>query len=227
MSNHVVAAILDVDGTLVESNDAHAWAWFEALRESGYQRNYSDIRSLIGAGGDKLTWALVNRAKGDPEAELLIARQRALFRERYLPRVQPVARARELVQRMRDDGMQLGIASSAPKQDVLTLLELARVKDLIDQVVSASDVWHTKPESQSVTMALEKLGARPTQAIMIGDTPYDVEAARRAGVETIVFRCGGWSDEDLGGAIAIYNHPADLLAHYEESPLSHTPSIAA
>ncbi|HEX9108859.1 MAG TPA: HAD-IA family hydrolase, partial [Longimicrobiales bacterium] len=108
---------------------------------------------------------------------------------------------------------------SANREELDALLNRAGVRDLVQDATSASDIESSKPAPDAVQAALDAAGCRPDQAIMIGDTPYDIEAAQRAGVPSIALRCGGWADRDLQGAAAIYADPADLLAHYETSPL--------
>jgi HAD superfamily hydrolase (TIGR01509 family) len=210
------ALIFDVDGTLVDSNDAHAAAWARALGEAGIHRDVATIRPLIGMGGDKL---LPRVAGVSAESELgrTISRRRfEIFREVYLPRLAPFRGARDLFERLRADGVRLAIANSAKKEELFALLDVARVRDLVDpdKVTSADDVDASKPDPDSVAIALHRLGTAPGATLMVGDTPYDIDAARRAGLETIAVRCGGWKDRDLSGAYAIFDDPADLLRAY-------------
>ena len=100
------------------------------------------------------------------------------------------------------------------------MLKIAGAEDLIEEETSASDAKNSKPDPDIVQVALKKIGLHPDQTVMLGDTPYDIEAAEKAGVRTIALRCGGWPDNELKGALAIYNDPADLLAHYDASPLA-------
>ncbi|HYJ80259.1 MAG TPA: HAD family hydrolase, partial [Longimicrobiaceae bacterium] len=127
--------------------------------------------------------------------------------------------ARELLERMRADGLTLVVATSASKDDLGALLKAAGVEDLIDASSTSSDAEESKPDPDIVQAALDAAGCDPGEAVMLGDTPYDIEAASRAGVGCVALRCGGWwSDEDLAGATAVYDDPADLLARYEDSP---------
>jgi phosphoglycolate phosphatase-like HAD superfamily hydrolase len=220
MTDRVQGIILDVDGTLVNSNDAHARAWVEALSEVGVTVDFAQVRPLIGMGGDKLLPALA----GSPEhSELGVkvgARRSQIFRERYLPELRPFPRTRELALRMLHAGLRLGVASSAKKEELTSLLELARVADLIETATSSGDAERSKPDPDIVKAALDRLELTPARVLMIGDTPYDIEAAQRLGIDTIAFRCGGRSDRDLSGAIAIYDGPAHLLEAFDASPLS-------
>jgi HAD superfamily hydrolase (TIGR01509 family) len=143
-----------------------------------------------------------------------------VFKARYLSTLQPAPGARDLLRRLRQDDRRLVVATSASKEDIASLLERAEVKDLVEETTSADDTAASKPEPDVVAAALKKVETKPNAAVMLGDTPYDIEAARRAGVAIIAFRCGGWTDKDLHGAVAVYDDPADLLAHYSESVLA-------
>jgi HAD superfamily hydrolase (TIGR01509 family) len=213
------AVILDMDGTLIDSNDAHARAWVEALKQYGFEVDLNRARSLVGMGGDNYLPAIIGI-----EADTIIGKQISeargeIFKTTYLPHLQPFPQARALLQRMRDDRLKLVVASSSAPDDLLPLLQKAGVDDLIEKQTSAGDVERSKPDPDIIHAALDKAGCRADEAIMLGDTPYDVEAATHAGVSIIALRCGGWSDTELKGAIAVYNDPADLLAHYQSSPL--------
>jgi phosphoglycolate phosphatase-like HAD superfamily hydrolase len=208
------AVIFDVDGTLVDSNDAHAAAWQQTLKEFGIARDLADVRRLIGMGGDKLLPTLTGIS---PESELgkeIATRRGRRFHDDYLPALRPFPEVRGLLARIADDGFRLGVASSAKEDDLRALLEVAGVADLIFRTTSSDDVESSKPDPDAVHAALAKLRVAPAAAVMVGDTPYDVEAAKRAGVAAIAVRCGGWGDEDLAGARAIYDDACDLLSHY-------------
>jgi len=214
----VRAAVLDIDGTLIDSNDAHAQAWVDVGKEMGYDIDFAHVRSLIGKGGDKVVPEITGLDDESDEAEKVKKRRGEIFQERYLPTLQPFPRARELLERFQADGMTLVVATSASKDDMGKLLEKAGIKDLIEEKTSQSDVEASKPDPDVIEAAVEKAGCKPSEAVMLGDTPYDVEASRRAGVPCVALRCGGWGDEDLKDAVAIYDDPADLLANYDQSP---------
>jgi HAD superfamily hydrolase (TIGR01509 family) len=213
------AVILDVDGTLVLSNDEHTRAFVDSAAEMGIEADFEEIRRMIGMGGDKLIPRAFGFEKESPEGERLDGRKGEIFRERYLPGLRPTPGARALCERLREEGIKLVVATSAQKKDLEGLLEKAGVKELIAESTSASEVEESKPDPDVVEAALEQAGRPAPEVVMIGDTPYDVEAATRAGVRIIAVRCGGWDDPDLRGAVAVYDHPADLLAHFDESPL--------
>lgn len=213
--------LLDVDGTLVDSNDAHAEAWVRAFRAHGLDVPFDKVRERIGKGGDKLVWELVGLDKDeDPKAKAVAEDRTRLFLDEFVPRLKGFPGARELVERTKADGLKIVVASSAQADELGTLLEVAGVADLIEHQTSSDDAENSKPDPDIIEAALEGGGLSAGRAVMLGDTPYDVEAATRAGVAVIAVRSGGWGDADLKGAIAVYDDVADLLAHYDESPLA-------
>jgi HAD superfamily hydrolase (TIGR01509 family) len=214
------AVIFDVDGTLVDSNEAHARAWVDAFAERGFTVALADVRRLIGMGGDKLIPAAIGLAEDDPRIAGLSERRSEIFRTRHLPHLRPVPGSRALLQRLRRDGYKLAVASSAKKEELEPLLRIAHVEDLVTARTSSSDAERSKPDPDIVGAALQRLQLEPGQAVMVGDTPYDIEAAQRAGLPTIAVRSGGWPTEELGGAIAVYDDAGDLLARLEASPLA-------
>lgn len=209
--------IFDIDGTLVDSNAAHAQSWVETFAEFGYDVPFDAVMPLIGMGGDKLLPKTVGIAHDSEQGKKLTRRRSEIFRERYLPRLRALDGSRELVQRVRSDGLKPIVATSAKDEELKGLLRAARVDDLMEERATASDAKRSKPDPDIVHAAIEESGIPPTQLVMIGDTPYDVEAAARAGIRIIAFRSGGWTDKDLKGAAGFYDGPADLLAHYDAS----------
>jgi len=206
--------ILDIDGTLLLSNDAHARAFVEAGHSLGVHADYVLVRRLIGKGGDKL----IPEAFGfDAESELgkkLDEAKGQIFRA-YVGTLRPAPGARELLVKLRSNGIKLVVASSAGKDDIKLLLEQAGVRDLIEEATSSDDAESSKPDPDIIQAALRKAGEDPRETIMIGDTPYDVEASLGAGVRIITVRCGGfWTDDDLRGSLFIFDDPADILAHF-------------
>ena len=214
--------ILDIDGTLIDSNDAHAHSWIEAMAEQGYNVPFDKVRPLIGMGGDKVLPEVLGISKDSPQGKTIDQRRSEIFQQRYLSNVRAFPGAGELLQHMHDQGLKLVVATSSKQEELNKLLNIIgpHVSDLFQQETTSSDAPQSKPNPEVVDVALQKSDLKPDTAIMIGDTAFDIEAAAKAGVKTIAFRCGGWSDSDLKGAIAIYNDPADLLAHYDESPLA-------
>ena len=207
--------ILDIDGTLLLSNDAHARAFVQAGRSLGLSADYEHIRRLIGKGGDKLIPEVFGFDADSEPGRKLDKEKGRLFRS-YVPHLRPAPGARDLLRKLRADGFKLVVATSAGNEDVRLLLDQAQVSDLIEETTSSDDAESSKPDPDIIQAALRKAGEDARAAIMIGDTPYDVEAATRAGVPIITVRCGGaWTDADLQGSVAIFDDPADILAHYE------------
>ena len=211
--------IFDIDGTLVDSNDAHAESWVDTFAEAGYDVRFDAVRPLIGMGGDKLLPKTIGIRHDSEEGKRLTERRSRIFREKYLPGLRAFEGSRALVMRVRADGLKPVVATSAKDEELHGLLRAAQVADLIEEKATASDAKRSKPDPDIVEAAMEEAGIEAADLVMIGDTPYDVEAALRARVRIIGFRCGGWKDEDLAGAVEIYDGPAHLVANYASSLL--------
>jgi HAD superfamily hydrolase (TIGR01509 family) len=216
----IAGALLDVDGTLLNSNDAHAEAWVETFAEYGIHRSFSEVRPLIGMGADQLLPRLTGVEADSDFGHAIAERRSKLFLKSYLPKLAPCRGARSLLERMRRHGLVLTVATSASEQELEQLLRQAGVEDLIEEATSSDDAESSKPAPDIVEAAIRRSGLRPEELLMLGDTPYDISASRRAGVATVAVRCGGFTDEELAGAIAIYDDPAALLADYDRSPFS-------
>jgi HAD superfamily hydrolase (TIGR01509 family) len=216
----IEGVILDVDGTLVDSNRLHAQAWFDTFREAGLDGGtVLDIMRLIGMGSDKLVPAAVGVGGESEEAARLSARRAEIFDTLYLPTIRPVNGATELVETLRDRGYRLAVASSARPDELRALLAVAGVPWLAADATSGEEVEGSKPEPDVIEAALEVLDLPPEQVALIGDTPYDVEAGGRAGVAVIALRTGGWDETGLRGAAAVYRDPVELLERLDASPL--------
>ncbi|QFP75126.1 HAD family hydrolase [Deinococcus sp. AJ005] len=209
------AIILDLDGTLVDSNDARAWV--HAFTGEGFSVSFAQVRPLIGMGGDQLVPRLTGVQPESEHYERLSEAWKDHFQRGELPTVRAQLGARKLVEELRRRGLDLIIGTSGDETVVEALLMRADVADLVPQRTTASDVEDSKPAPDIVKVALNKLGRQPGEVLMLGDTPYDIESAGRSGVDTVALRCGG--DERLDGAVRIYNDPLDLLAHLDELPL--------
>jgi HAD superfamily hydrolase (TIGR01509 family) len=222
------AVLLDIDGTLLDSNDAHARAWVETLARHGRPVRYERVRALIGKGGDKILATLLGIGDEEPLGRRLSEDRRRLFLGRYLRTLRPTPGARPLLERMRAEGLALVVATSASGDELAALLRQAGIDDLIASAATSSDAERSKPDPDIVGVALKRSGTTAARALMLGDTPYDIEAAARAGVATIALRCGrGWDDADLAGAIAIFDDPKALLAQWDRSPLARSGSTQA
>lgn len=218
--SHLQMLILDVDGTLVDSNDQHAHAWVDAGQALGVTIDYPTVRCMIGMGGDQILPQLTGYTKDSPEGQRFSHCVDRIFRDRYLPQVKPFPQVRELLLRMRQAGLQLVVGSSARKDQLEPLLAIAGIQDLIQHAICAAEVAHSKPAPDIISQALAAVHAAPQQALMLGDTPYDIAAAGRAQVGSIALLCGGWRKRALADARAIYQDPADLLAHFDTSPIA-------
>ncbi len=211
--------IFDVDGTLVDSNDAHARAWVQAFTEQGMTVAYERVRRAIGMGSDKLMPTVAGIEEDSDEGKKIAARRKTIFKEIWLPRLQPLPGAHDLVERLVQDGFTTAVASSASESELRPLLDVAGVADLIPTRTSSDDAARSKPDPDIVSAASARAGCPRERTVMIGDTPYDVEAATRASIPIIALTCGGWTSEELRSASAVYADPADVLAHYETTIL--------
>jgi HAD superfamily hydrolase (TIGR01509 family) len=221
------AVILDVDGTLVDSNGAHARAWVEAFAAHGIAVPFAHVRRAIGMGGDKLMPAVAGIDAESDQGKKIDESRAAIFRSRYLPQIRPFPHVRELLQRLRQDGLTLVVASSAKEEELKPLLEIAQAADLIKARTSSDDAAHSKPDPDIVAAAKQQAGCDDAHTIMLGDTPYDVKAATGAGIACVGLECGGWSGDDLRGAVEVYRSPGELLTRYDESAFARlTLSIA-
>nr|WP_276510217.1 HAD family hydrolase [Longimicrobium terrae] len=211
---------MDIDGTLMDSNDEHAHAWVDALAEFGHTVEYGRVRRMIGMGGDKVLPELTGIEEDTDEGTRIKDRRGEIFRERYLPTLKPFPHAADLLRRFGDEGLTLVVATSASKTDMKGLLKQGGLEKLMDEKTSSSDADASKPDPDIVQAALKRGGCEPGEALMLGDTPYDIEAANKAGVRCIALTCGGWREDELKDAVAVYRDPADLLARFDESPFA-------
>lgn len=219
----IQAAIFDLDGTLVDSNDLHVQAWQETFRHFGKEIPVEELRAQIGKGGDQYLPVFLSEKEMREIGKQVDELRGKIFKEKYLPRVRPFPRGRELFERVRGDGKKIALASSGKTDEVEYYQKLIGIEGLVDCQTTADDVAHSKPKADVFIAALRLLGhLAPDQAIAIGDTPYDIEAAKKIDLATIGLLCGGFPEDVLrdAGAIAIFRDPADLLDHYYQSPLA-------
>jgi phosphoglycolate phosphatase-like HAD superfamily hydrolase len=210
--------LLDIDGTLVDSNGAHAAAWSDAFAAHGRHHPPEQIRPLVGKGGDKLLRELASLDDESGEGKEISEARTEIFRSRYLPTLMPTPGAAEFVEWLIRSPLTVIVATSAKQDEVKGLLTVCGGQALLKDATTSDDAERSKPDPDILTAALKKCGSPPDRAIMIGDTPYDIEAASRTGIATIAFRSGGWHDAKLRGAIAIFDDPRELLARLGESP---------
>jgi len=215
--------IFDIDGTLVDSVDLHARAWQEAFRHFGKEVPVDDLRQQIGKGGDQLLPVFFTREELDRLGKELEQYRADLFKREYLPRVHAFPRVRDLFERVKADKKRIALASSAKKEELEALKKIANVEGLADAETCSDDIDRSKPHADVFHAVLEALGGpAPAEGIAVGDTPYDAEAAGKAGLGTVGIVGGAFSAEELraAGCVAVYREPADLLRHYDRSPLA-------
>jgi len=215
------AAIFDVDGTLVDSVDLHALAWHEAMVKFGHDVSFEQARSQIGKGGDQLIPVFLSADEQRDHGNEMEEWRGNRFKTAHLPLVRPFSAVPNLLRRLRHAGVQVAVASSAKKDELAKYLDIAGITDLVDVTTSSDDVEHSKPAPDIFETAIEKLGINGSDAVAIGDTPYDAIAAGKAGMTTIGVLCGGFAEETLrqAGCAEIYTGPAGLFACFESSLL--------
>ena len=211
--------LLDIDGTLVDSNDANARCWMEALQAHGVEVNYIKLREGIGMGGDNFLPKLANIEAESEQGKAISETRSQILKSKYMPHLQGFPQVKALLTRLHDDGLKLVVATSAKPDEAEALLKLTGAQELIDEIATTEDAKNSKPDPDILHAALQKSGLSADEVVMLGDTPYDVEAAQKAGIRSIGVRSGGWTGPDLKGTLAVYNDPADLLAQYAQSPL--------
>ncbi len=217
------AVIFDIDGTLLDSVDFHARAWQETFARYGIGATFDEVRAQIGKGSDQLMPVFVPAEMLERFGDELKDARAEHFKETYLPRVRPFPMVRALFERLRADGKRVVLASSATRAELKEYKRIADVADLTDGDTSSDDADRSKPHPDIFLAALEKLGdVDKAKVVAVGDTPYDAEAAGKAGLRTVGVLCGGFPEADLrvAGCVALYRDPADLLARFAQSPLA-------
>jgi HAD superfamily hydrolase (TIGR01549 family) len=212
------AALLDVDGTLVDSNYQHALAWYRAFRRSGIVLPLWRIHRHVGMGGDQLVPALVGERVDEERGDEIRSLRDEEF-PKLVDEIEPLAGSRELIADLKEHGLTVVLASSAPQKELDHYLDLLDARELADGWTTDDDVEATKPEPDLVRAALEKAGT--DDATMVGDTPWDIEAARKAGVETVCVITGGFSEQELrdAGAVMVFESVEDLRRELGSTPL--------
>ncbi len=220
----IKAILFDIDGTLVDSNDMHVLAWEEAFAGVGAKFDRQVIHDQIGKGTDMLVPTLLPDTD-EADQEKLGDAHGAAFKSRFLKRVEPFPEAHDLLARAHAAGQKVVLASSASKAELDHYLDLLDVRDLVSATTTADDVANTKPAPDIFATALEKVAPlRADEVMVVGDTPYDIEAAAKCGIAAVGLRSGKFTDEALldAGAIALYDDVAGLLRGYDSSPLAPT-----
>ena len=213
------AAILDVDGTLVDTNYQHAIAWYRAFRRQEIVLPVWRIHRHIGMGGDQLVEALTDADTEEKRGDDIRAAEKELYLE-LIDEVEPFAGARELIADLKGRGHTVVLASSAKEDEIEHYIDLLDARELADAWTTSADVEATKPEPDLVNAALQRAGEDADSAMMVGDTPWDVKAAAKAGVSTIAVRTGGFSVDELegAGAAAVFESIEELCGRIDETP---------
>jgi HAD superfamily hydrolase (TIGR01549 family) len=219
----IAAVIFDIDGTIVDSVDLHAKAWQAAFAKFGKEISRHRIRRQVGKGADQLLPIFLSKQELGEFGKELDEYRSELFKKEYLAQVKRFPKVPELFQRIKRDRKRIALASSAKAEELEAYKKIAQIDDLIESETSSQDADKSKPYPDIFEAALRQLpGITLHQAIVVGDTPYDAEAAAKANLQTIGLLCGSWKEKELrqAGCIAIYKNPADLLARYDKSPLA-------
>ena len=213
------AVLLDVDGTLIDANYHHAIAWYRAFRRHGIVLPLWRIHRHVGMGGDQLVPALVGEDCDREHGDELRETRDSLYQE-LIGEVEPLHGAHDLIADLKERGLQVVLASSSPEEELDHYLELLDARDLADAWTTKDDVEKTKPAPDLVHAALEK--ARTREAVMVGDTRWDIEAAAKAGLETVAVTSGGWSKKELldAGAVAVFESVDELRERLHWTPFA-------
>ena len=217
------AVIFDVDGTLVDTNDLHTASWVEALRHFGHEIPFETVRRQMGKGGDQLMPAVLPREVVERQGEEIEAYRGDLFKRDYLPKAKAFPGVPALLRRVRDAGQRVVLASSSKADEVERYKEIAGIAGLTDAETTKDDAERSKPSPDIFRAALEKIAPiPPEEAVVVGDSPFDAEAAGKLGLRAVGLLCGGFPEDELrrAGFVALYRDPADLLANYDRSPLA-------
>jgi HAD superfamily hydrolase (TIGR01549 family) len=219
----IQAVIFDLDGTLIDSNEAHVLAWERTFRHFGKIFPIDQLRKHIGKGADQYLPEFLSPEELRTIGKGIDEYRSNLFKKEYLPHLRPFPGVRDLFERIKRDGKRIALATSGKRQDLRFYKKIAQIEDLTDYELTADDADKSKPAPDLFEATLKNLGDPPAEAVRnVGDTPYDVQAAHKVGIATIAVLSGGFSEAELraAGAAAIYKDPADLLKHYETSPIA-------
>jgi HAD superfamily hydrolase (TIGR01549 family) len=215
----IEAFIFDVDGTLIDSNDFHAEAWCKAFEKYGKDFSFEQIRPHIGKGADTLLPEFLSEREIEAFGDELTKYRGEIFKNEYLARIKPFPKVRELFQKLKDDGKKIALASSANEDELAAYKKIADLEDLVEKATSADDAKASKPEPDIFQAALKLLGNPAFETVLVvGDTPYDAEAATKAKLKIVGVLSGEFPEKDLrgNGCIEIYRDAADLLENYQD-----------
>ena len=210
-----------MDGTLLDSNFAHAESWQRCFEKFGIHVTVGEVQRQIGKGGDQMLPVFVDKARLNDLEEPLKSCKKKLFEDEYLGTLKAFPKARELMEALADAGFRIAMASSAGEEELRKYLDIVGIAHLIEEQTSSDDASSSKPEPDIFLAALDKLKLPPEEAVALGDTPWDAISANRAGIRVIGVECGGWLEDDLlsAGCFEVYRGPADLLVSLKRSKL--------
>ncbi len=213
--------LTDIDGTLVDSNTLHAESWRRAFEHFGIETSMADCWSQIGKGGDQVIPMFVPQEDRERLEKPLKELRSEIFHRDYMARIVTFAQSRELLERVKEAGLKIALATSSQEEDLGTYGKLIGMEDLVDEAASSADATASKPEADIFAAALKKVGMKADQAVALGDTPWDAQSAGKLGIAVIGLTCGGWKRADLleAGCVEVYRDPADLLASFDQSIL--------
>jgi HAD superfamily hydrolase (TIGR01549 family) len=218
----IKAVIFDVDGTLIDSVDAHARAWQKAFEKYGRKIQFYQLRRQVGKGGDTFLPVFLTKKEIKEFGKDLEKERGEIFKREFLEDIKPFPKVRELFERIKADGKQIVLASSATEEEVEAYKKIARVEDLIEEETSTDDAEKSKPEPDIFIAAIEKLkGVKASESVVIGDTAYDAEGATKASIKVIGVLSGGWARSELleTGCAEVFRDAADILENYKKSML--------
>ncbi len=215
----IKAFIFDVDGTLIDSNDFHAETWQKALEKYGFEIPLDKIRTQIGKGADNFLPEFLTNQEIKKFGDKIADARGDIFKKEYMSRVKPFPKVRELFEKIKADGKKVALASSSKEDEVEEYKKIANIEDLVEKSTSSDDSDNSKPDPDIFQAALKLLGNPDLENVLvIGDTPYDAEAATKAKLKIVGVLCGGFLEKELRekGCLAIYQNPADLLENYQK-----------
>lgn len=213
------AVIFDVDGTLVDTVDLHAQAWDEAFKQYGYNLPYQDLRQQIGKGGEKIVAEFLPPEAVEKVGNSITEFRKEVYQENLLWQARPFDKVKALFERLKADGIKIVLASSARPDTLDRYIKILDIQDLIEGVTAGQEVEKSKPEPDVFAAALDHLeGIEASEAIVVGDSPYDAQAATQINLRPVGVLCGGFAEDTLkdAGCVALYQNPADILDQYEQ-----------
>ncbi|HZI30293.1 MAG TPA: HAD hydrolase-like protein [Gemmatimonadaceae bacterium] len=213
------AVILGLEGALVDTREASTLSWLVALHDGGHDVSIDLLRHLSGVAGDELLRIVAGLTADSPEGLGILRQQERIFRTWYLPRILPFVGARRLLQRMKSDGLRVVALSGGSSETAPELVRASGVADLLDDIVAADGGPRDAALNEIITSLMVTCGCKRDGIVLVGDSPYDVSAGERAGIDVVALRCGGWTDASLQGALAVYEDHVHLLSQFQTSPL--------